>query len=211
MIEPITNTGVVGWSYEYINPGNMYLPDAFVQDKVLAPDRQAFKALIVHVNDSMTVPGVAKIVEYAHGGLPIVFSGALPTYLASFNASGEVYMKKALQSIKSVSNVHFVPYQELSSVLFHLKLNPRTKVKADRIWYTYWRYDEARTATTYSSITTHKVSREVAGPAKAPWSSNQLASRTSTMLGRASSLRFPCTVSPRQAQPSSSSLQEIKQ
>lgn len=135
---------IVGWTYEYLNPDNMYLPSAVVKSQILAPDKQAFKALIIRANDSMTVEGVQKIVEYANEGLPIVISGGIPNYLAGFNASGVAYMKEALSSITTLENVHMVPYQELSSVISSLGITPLTKVSADRIWYTYWRTDDEK-------------------------------------------------------------------
>lgn len=130
-----------GWTYEYINDENMFLPTAVVSDGRLAKDRQDFQALVVRANDSMTVKGVQKIVEYAHEGLPIVFSGGTPTYLASYNASGSKYILDAFKSISKLKNVHIVPYGKLSPVLAGLGIKPLTQVNADRIWYTYWRTD----------------------------------------------------------------------
>ncbi|OCL07765.1 hypothetical protein AOQ84DRAFT_408338 [Glonium stellatum] len=136
-------TYVQGWAYEYINPENMDGSNVFVQNRVLAPDRQAFKAMVIRANDSMTVSGVEKIVEYANAGLPIIISGGLPSYLASYNSSGSLYVKQALQSIISLSNVQMVPYQELAPVVSKLGITPLTKVNANRTWYTYWRHDVA--------------------------------------------------------------------
>ena len=130
-----------GFSYEYLSPDNFILPEAVVKNGVLAPDRQAFKAMIVRGNDTLTVPGVQKLVEFAKAGLPIVFSGGVPTNLTGYNFTGTEYCYKALKGILDLDNVHNVPFDNLAASLSSLGLTPRTRVSADRIWYTYWRED----------------------------------------------------------------------
>jgi hypothetical protein len=130
-----------GYSYEYLSPDNFVLPEAYVQDDVLAPDRQAFKAMIVRGNDTLTVMGVQKLVEFAQAGLPIVFSGGVPQNLTGYNTTGMQYVRSALAGVLDLENVHIVPFDNLASSLSTLGLTPRTSVSADRIWYTYWRED----------------------------------------------------------------------
>ena len=128
-----------GWSYEYLSPDNLVAePEAYVKDSVLAPERQAFKALILRGNDTLTVRGVQKVVDYAHEGLPIIISGGVPFNLSGYNASGSTYVKSALASI---NNVHQVPAENLSASLLDLGFSPRTRTDSDRTWYTYWRED----------------------------------------------------------------------
>ena len=92
--------------------------------------------------------GVEKLTEYAHQGLPIIISGGTPFNLSGYNASGSAYVKEALAALTELENVHEVPAENLSASLTSLGLVPRTKVDADRIWYTYWREDE-KAAKTY--------------------------------------------------------------
>jgi len=113
-----------------------------VSDGTLAPARQAFKALVLRGNDTLTVTGVEKLTQYAHQGLPIVISGGTPFNLSGYNASGSAYVKTALAALVDLENVHEVPAENLSASLRSLGLTPRTRVDADRIWYTYWREDE---------------------------------------------------------------------
>jgi len=96
----------------------------------------------------LTVAGVEKLTEYAHQGLPIIISGGTPFNLSGYNASGSAYVKEALAALTELENVHEVPADNLSASLTSLGLAPRTKVEADRIWYTYWREDE-KAAKTY--------------------------------------------------------------
>lgn len=92
--------------------------------------------------------GVQKVADYAHAGLPIVISGGTPFNLSGYNVSGSAYVKSTLDSILGLENVHQVSAENLSDSLVSLGIAPRTKVDADRIWYTYWREDE-RAAKTY--------------------------------------------------------------
>lgn len=87
----------------------------------------------------MTVPGVERIADIAHCGFPVIFSGGLPSYLASYNASGSAYINSTLKSLTRLSNVHVVPYDKLAATISSLNIRAATIVNADNIWYTYWR------------------------------------------------------------------------
>jgi hypothetical protein len=138
-----------GWSYEYLSPDNLVAePEAYVSNGVFAPARQAFKALVLRGNDTLTVAGVEKLTQYAHEGFPIIISGGVPFNLSGYNISGTSYVKSALAALTDLENVHEVPAEDLSASLQALGLAPRTKVDADCIWYTYWREDE-QAAKTY--------------------------------------------------------------
>lgn len=132
----------VGYAYEYISPNNFDLPQAYVSNGVLAPDAQEFKALVVRANDSMTVQGAQGISTFANAGLPIIFSGGIPTYLASYNTSGAEYVSRALNNLTSLPNVHVVPYEGLADTIASLGITPLTKVSANNTWYTYWRHTD---------------------------------------------------------------------
>lgn len=133
---------LAGWSYEYLSPDNLVAePEAYVSEGVLAPARQAFKALIIRGNDTLTVAGIQKLTDYAHAGLPIIISGGTPFNLSGYNISGSEYVSRALKELTRFENVHKVPAENLASSLEALGLAPRTQVVASRIWYTYWRED----------------------------------------------------------------------
>lgn len=134
-----TDLEEAGYAYEYLSPNNFDLPQAYVSNGVLAPDAQEFKALVVRANDSMTVPGAQKIAEFANSGLPIIFSGGIPTYLASYNSSGVAYVTQMLNNLTSLPNVHVVPYDGLADTIASLGITPLTNVSANNTWYTYWR------------------------------------------------------------------------
>ena len=106
---------------------------------------------MVRGNDTLTVPGVQRLVNIAHIGLPIIFSGGLPQNLTGYNKSGTAYVRSELAGLLNLNNVHVVPYENLATSLQDLGLTPRTRVNADRLWYTYWREDK-NTSTSYIFI-----------------------------------------------------------
>ncbi|KAI7530956.1 hypothetical protein KC331_g14398 [Hortaea werneckii] len=132
-----------GYTYEYLSAENLDLPSAVVQSKILAPDRQAFKALIVRGNDTLTVAGADRLAQVARKGLPIVFSGGLPNNFSGASSSAEkTSALDCLRAILGLSNVHQVPFEGLAASLRKLGIEPRTKIVSDRLWYPNWRQDE---------------------------------------------------------------------
>ena len=138
---------ILGYRYEYLSPDNFALPTAHVANKELAPDRQAFRALIVRVNDTMTVDGATSIAKYAQRGLPVVFAGGVPTLFWGNNATGAAYVNKTLRSIRSLKNVHTVPFAGLAASLANIGVVPRTQVSANGTWHSQWREDTANAMT----------------------------------------------------------------
>ncbi|RDW77799.1 hypothetical protein BP6252_05852 [Coleophoma cylindrospora] len=132
-----------GYAYEYLSPDNFDLPLATVTNGVLAATGPAYQAMVIRGNDSLTVFGVEKLVEYAQQGLPIIFCGGLPSTLASYNESGSRYVIEALNQISQFSNVHIAAYEDsLASTLASVGIIPLTQVSANGSWFTYWRWDE---------------------------------------------------------------------
>ncbi|KAI9740347.1 MAG: hypothetical protein M1834_004926 [Cirrosporium novae-zelandiae] len=131
-----------GFAYEYLSPDNLGLDEVYVQDGILAPARQAFKALIIRANDSLTVYGVSRLADLAHDGFPIIVSGGIPSYLVSYNESGSAYVNETMASISSLPNVHLVPYDGLASSIASLGINPLTRISSNGSWFTYWRRDD---------------------------------------------------------------------
>ena len=150
-----------GYTYSYLSPDNFASHQAFVSDGALAPDSQAFRALIVRANETMTIDGVQSLVTYAHAGLPIIISGGMPGNQSLFrqpstlyvsgsipsawntdNATGIKEAQATLESIMSLPNVYQVPYEGLSDSLVAIGIAPRTNVSTkDGTWITHWRED----------------------------------------------------------------------
>lgn len=137
-----------GFTYEYLSPDNFDLPDATVVNGTFAPARQAFKALVVRANASLTLSGVTHLVEYANEGLPLVFPGGLPTRVSGYEQAGGQNLTETLAALTSLENVHVVPAEGLAASLLALGITPRTSVNVNGTWYTRWREDDS-TATQY--------------------------------------------------------------
>jgi hypothetical protein len=130
---------IIGYSYEYLSPDNFALPEAYVKDGVFAPNRQAFKAMVIRFNETTTQLGITKLVEYAQHGLPIVFLGGVPVGIAN----------ETRQGLLSLENVHVTSSNAtLAATLQSIGILPRTSITTNGTWYTYWREDN-RTLTDY--------------------------------------------------------------
>lgn len=115
---------------------------------MLASNRQAFKALIVRANDSLTLSGVQKLAEYANQGLPIVLSGGIPSTVFGHDQAGNQNLTATLEGLTQLDNVHVVPYEGLASSLASIEISPRASIASNGSWYTYWR-DDAATSTQF--------------------------------------------------------------
>jgi hypothetical protein len=140
---------LTGYTYEYLSPDNFALPEAFVENGLFAPNRQAFKAIVVRNNDILTTFGVTKLAEYADAGLPIIFLGGVPSTFIDNNATGSANANATITRIASLNNVHTTSAGAgLAQTLESLQITPRTSVTANGTWYTYWREDST-TSTDY--------------------------------------------------------------
>lgn len=130
----------IGFTYEYLSPDNFALPEAYVKDAVLAPNRQGFKALIIPADELLTGLGVTMLSEYAHAGLPIIFYGGLPTNFEGYDQTSYTTAKAKISHLTSLNNVHITaPSAGLATTLALLKITPLTAITANSTWYTYWR------------------------------------------------------------------------
>jgi hypothetical protein len=136
----LLNNGLLGYGYEYISPENFQLPQAFVENGVLAPDRPAYKCLVIQESAILTTNGTMILAQWAKQGLPVIISGGMPTQIAS--SSGLSQAQATLQSILSLPNVHQLPSEPIAPVLSSIGIQPLTEVSANQTWYTYWRQDD---------------------------------------------------------------------
>ena len=143
-----TDLESMGYTYEYLSPDNFDLPSAKVVDRVLAPDAQAFKAMVVRANDSLTIEGVAKLAEFAHAGLPIIFAGGVPSsYVGTYNPMDLRKSQRSLREISALSNVHVIDSYLVGSTIANLGIRPRTHIAStnpvNATWFTHWRHEAA--------------------------------------------------------------------
>lgn len=138
-----TDLEEAGYTYEYVSPDNLELPSAFVENGILAPDAQAFKAMVVRANDSLTVEGASRLVDFAREGLPIIFSGGIPSsFLGTNDASVLSGVNQSLEGLSSLRNVHITDsYESLAHTIASLRIAPTTKITTNGSWFTLWRRD----------------------------------------------------------------------
>jgi hypothetical protein len=96
--------------------------------------------LVITSNATLTLNGTAKVVQYANQGLPIIFSGGLPSKVASASELSEAMAN--LNSILDLENVHQVKSGPIAATLISIGIQPLTKVSSNGTWYTTWRKDE---------------------------------------------------------------------
>lgn len=134
-----------GYTYGYLDPETLASSEAVVKDGVLAPSKQAYKALIVRSSDTISsVRDADTLATLARAGLPMIFAGhSLPSLLGSHhNKAGSAYVQQTLHSLRKLANVHHVPNEDgLCEVVASLGIEPRTKVQASAKWWTVWRED----------------------------------------------------------------------
>ncbi|KAL1892393.1 hypothetical protein Sste5346_007131 [Sporothrix stenoceras] len=137
-----------GYTYGYLDPETLASPEAVVHNGILAPSKQAYKALIVRSSDTIsTARDADTLAKLAHAGLPVIFAGhSLPSFLGSHhNPAGKVYVHQTLHSLRLLPNVHHVPDEDgLCEVVASLGIEPHTRVRSSGKWWTVWREDTDR-------------------------------------------------------------------
>ncbi|KAL3475735.1 hypothetical protein BJX99DRAFT_259172 [Aspergillus californicus] len=128
-----------GYTYSYLTAENFDIPAAIVHDGELAPTRQAFKALVLRGNDTLTSRGVDHIVKIAHSGFPIFFSGGIPTRYATSNRTEISIADSRLRLTLGSPNVHQIAEGPVGNAIKSAGILPRTKVSTNGTWFTRWR------------------------------------------------------------------------
>ncbi|KAJ5610735.1 hypothetical protein N7510_007454 [Penicillium lagena] len=128
-----------GYTYEYLSPENFALENAYVSGGLLAPIRQAFKALVVRGNDTFTPDGVHHLVKYAKAGLPIIVSGPMDSKYATAKKAEIESANESFKNLLNYGNVHQVPYENLTRNIAALGIQPRSRIQSNGTWYTRWR------------------------------------------------------------------------
>ncbi|KAJ0416913.1 hypothetical protein BJY00DRAFT_325925 [Aspergillus carlsbadensis] len=130
-----------GYTYEYLSPDNFNLPSAHVSRGVLAPEQQAFRALVIPATQSMTAEGVDHLARFARAGLPLIFLGGRPTQCVGFDAACNEHVTKVLDKISRLKNVHNAQDGALAKTLQKLRIQPRARLTTRSPWFTQWRHD----------------------------------------------------------------------
>ncbi|KAG9234769.1 secreted protein [Amylocarpus encephaloides] len=125
-----------GYTYSYLSSDNLALPQARVENGILAPDGPAYKALILRSSDTLTPGGVSRLAALANAGLPIVVAGGFPTSIVTSNPNDSDAARQTISTISKLSNVHVVPGGPVASSLQSVGITPQTQVSASQTWWT---------------------------------------------------------------------------
>ena len=123
-----------------MSPDNLDLPSAIVEDGVLAPSAQAFKAFVVRTTDNLTKGGVVMLAQFAQAGLPIIFYGGIPSTIFSWNTTEAQYISTTMNELAQLDNVHIVQ-SDLAQSLLSLGIEPFARITGNGSWYTNWHQD----------------------------------------------------------------------
>ncbi|KAL5360501.1 hypothetical protein BJX96DRAFT_165211 [Aspergillus floccosus] len=127
-----------GFSYVYLSPDNFALPQATVQDGVLAAGGPAFRAMIIPSSSNLTHEAVKSIKRYARDGLPVLLLGGLPH--AYYTKDGDTTsLLREISTLKQTKNVYTVSSGQAARKLRDLGITPRVHIQANGTWYTTWR------------------------------------------------------------------------
>lgn len=180
-----------GFTYDFLSPALLELPEATVKNGKLASKTAEYQAFVFDTtntkdmqdvgNSLMTLSAVEKLVEYSNAGLPIIMVGSYPTGMPGIVTNQEkAAFNSAIEKLKKNKNVVLVATQaEVSSALKKLKVDPyaenktsarmmsyRTQTDNADIYYVYNRsrnYVEGIDSTFHNSLSNYGYQKEDGG------------------------------------------------
>lgn len=119
--------GALGYTYDYLSPQNLLLPQATVQDGVLAADGPSYKALVFSGQEIITLKAAQAVLGFAQAGLPIIVVGDASALPSQTYPSADVdQLSNITAQIAQSPAVHFVAsISEISGALSELSITPR--------------------------------------------------------------------------------------
>jgi hypothetical protein len=116
----------LGFTYNFIGPGNLHLPGAHVSQRVLAPDGPSYKALIFLDRAQINYDTLSKVKEYDQAGLPIFFVGAPQIIPISSSRESSNNLSTLENIIEQGKNIyHLETIEQLPHMLAQTNLAPR--------------------------------------------------------------------------------------
>ncbi|KAJ5726772.1 uncharacterized protein N7483_008129 [Penicillium malachiteum] len=163
-----------GFTYNYLNPTNLNLSQAYVSGKLLAPKSPAYQAIVVPSFENMTLDALSAIQGFADSGLPVILGKDLPGYYPDGNTSDKQAVLAALQTLKNSTNVHRAADGQIASKLRSLHIRPRveTVLANNTIWYPVMRSDNSTDYVYVFSKDTAGTGYLVVNSTKTPYSFN---------------------------------------
>lgn len=123
----VDGLGALGFTSDYLSPQNLLLPQATVQDGVLAADGPSYKALIFSGQEIITIEAARAVLGFAEAGLPIIVVGdasALPNQ--TYPSADVDQLANITAQIAQNPAVHFVTsIDQISGALSELSITPK--------------------------------------------------------------------------------------
>ncbi|KAK7733053.1 hypothetical protein SLS53_008382 [Cytospora paraplurivora] len=124
--------GALGYTYDYLGPENLLLPQATVTEGILAADGPAYKALLLFGQQIITMEAAQVVLRFAEAGLPVLVIGGTRTLpeqrYASRGAKQEPFAT-VMSQLANSSSVQFLnSISGLSGAFSQLGLEPRIGV-----------------------------------------------------------------------------------
>lgn len=136
----------LGYTYDRLGTSNLLLPNAVVQNGILAPSGPAYRALILQNLTCIDLATAAKLHEFARSGLPIVLIGEIPKNEMSMARN----TTKVVHSLMSLLLTWPGPVRsiedpsDLVATLQEMQVYPRVSFSNDPSnVYTSWRADDS--------------------------------------------------------------------
>ncbi|KAK3986205.1 hypothetical protein QBC44DRAFT_273625 [Cladorrhinum sp. PSN332] len=140
-----------GFTHEYLGPDNLVSEAATVENRVLAPNGPAYKALILLGQTKISAAASTALVKLAAAGLPIFLVGPEPTTTIGSVGQREVTENMARLTKGDFPSVYIIPANSLRPErFFDAEIFPR--VTADALdgasnsnqLFTQWRSDQSK-------------------------------------------------------------------
>ncbi|KAJ6186560.1 hypothetical protein N7519_007861 [Penicillium mononematosum] len=131
-----------GYIYTYLSPDNLELPEASVDNGVLASQGPGIKAIVVTHDANITVSAVQRLKGYAANGLPIILSGGTAQYYPISNDGGVPAFRTGLQELANSKGVHTTASGNVAKALASLGASSRVRVQTNSTWHIIWREDK---------------------------------------------------------------------
>lgn len=123
----VNGLGALGYTYDYLSPANLLLPQATVRDGVLAADGPSYKALVFSGQEIITLEAAQAVLDFSQAGLPIIVVGgasALPNQ--TYPSRDVEQLAKITAQLAQSPEVHFAAsVNEIPGILSGLSISPK--------------------------------------------------------------------------------------
>ena len=144
-----------GFTWDYLNPTLMNLPQVNVSNQRLYEAGPAYKAFILNghlqagsvynpAKNTLPLTMAEKLVDYAKKGLPIIIVGPLPSRTPGNTPGEDVKLQQVLGQLKSLATVHSVATEkEVPSLLKTLGILPSAETEKPSALMSMRRFDQS--------------------------------------------------------------------